>query len=300
MVGVVKVGVRTFKRWNDDEAGTQAAALAYYSVFSIAPMLVIAIAIAGAIFGADAASGQIKTQLTSLLGDAAAGAIESLLASAHRGGNSGLAAVIGSVALLLGAIGVFTQLQQALNMIWRAPPAAAWMGLKGFIRKRLLSMAMVIGIGFLLLISLLLSTVVSALGGYVSRFFPGWDTVLNVINLAVTLAATAALFTSMFVYLPDQHVKWRHCWLAGLLTAVLFTVGKVAIGLYLGHSAVTSSFGAAGSLAIVLIWVYYTAQLVLFGAELSWVMANPERPENQPITGGAPGYGSQPKSTPQV
>ncbi len=199
----------TIDKWSKDGASAQAAALAYYSAFSIAPLILIAIAVAGAIFGEQAATGEIQRQLTGLLGDDAAKAVEALVVSAHRGGHGQLAAIIGTVALVLGATGVFVQLQDSLNLIWRASPAKTWMGLWSFLKKRLLSLAMVLAIGFLLLTSLIASAILSALGNYMSGVLPEWQVTLVIVNQVVSLAVIGCLFAVMFRYLPDHHVLWH-------------------------------------------------------------------------------------------
>jgi membrane protein len=268
-----EIGKRTVEKWSEDRATTQSAALAYYTAFSIAPLVLIAMAIAGALFGQDAARGELQRQLGNAIGPTGAKAIQDLVASAQRERAAVGAAIIGGVILLFGATGVFVQLQETLNLVWKATPAREWMGLKDFIRKRLLSFAMVLGIGFLLLVSLVASTALSAVGAYASGLLPGWEVVLRILNLVVPFVVTALLFALMFMYLPDKRVAWRHCWGPAIASAAMFTLGKYLIGFYLGHSAVTSSFGAAGSLAVVLVWVYYSAQIVLLGAEMSYVLA---------------------------
>jgi membrane protein len=269
-IDVVK---RTLAKWSGDRATTQSAALAYYTAFSIAPLVLIAMAIAGSVFGAEAARGELSRELANAIGAAGANAIQSLVASAQREHHGLGAAVIGGAILLAGATGVFVQLQETLNLVWKASPAREWMGLKDFIRKRLLSFAMVLGLGFLLLVSLVANATLAAVGTYASGLLPGWATLVSVLNFVVPFVVTAFLFLLMFVYLPDKRVAWRHCFAPAIVTATLFTLGKYLIGFYLGHSAVASSFGAAGSLAVVLVWVYYSAQIVLLGAEMSYVLA---------------------------
>jgi membrane protein len=272
---VFQIGKQTIEKWSDDHAATQAAAIAYYTAFSIAPMLLIAMAIAGAAFGEDAARGEVQRSLGRLIGDSGAAAVQDLINNTRKQRTGGWAALIGGIGLFLGATGVFVQLQETLNLVWKAPPAKEGMGIKSFIRKRVLSFAMVLGIGFLLLVSLVGSAVLSFVGSYVSGLLPGWEALLNIVNIVVAFGVTAGVFAAMFSYLPDKHVPWRYVWAPGIVTAGLFTLGKYVLGLYLGKSAVASSFGAAGSLAVVLVWVYYSAQIVLVGAELSYVLANP-------------------------
>jgi len=270
-----QIAKQTVEKWSDDHATTQAAAIAYYTAFSIAPMLLIAMAIAGAVFGEDAARGEIQRSLGRLIGDSGAAAVQDLVSNARKDRAGTWAAIVGAIGLALGATGVFVQLQESLNLVWKAPPAKQGLGIKTFIRKRLLSFAMVLGIGFLLMVSLVASAVLSFVGSYVEGLLPGWEAVLHIVNIVVPFAGTSAVFALMFMYVPDHRVPWRHCWPPGVITAALFTFGKYILGLYLGKSAVASSFGAAGSLAVVLVWVYYSAQIVLLGAELSYVLANP-------------------------
>jgi membrane protein len=277
------------KRWSGDSAGSEAAALAYYSSFSIAPLIVIAVAIAGAAFGRAAATGEIERQLRDVLGRQGAEAVNALVESAHRSTSGGLATITSAAALLLGSTGVFLQLQQTLNQIWRTPPAPQeWMGLKSLLQKRLLSLGIVLGIGFLLLVSLVASTVVNAAGSWIAGHVPAWEVVLHVGNHLVAFAATALLFALTYMYLPDKHVSWRVCVVPGFVAAALFTLGKLGISWYLARGTVTSSFGAAGSLAVVLVWVYYSAQIMFFGAELSWVLAHPQEWDNERLAQSSP------------
>src|SRR5215475_11407465 len=237
---LVHIAKATVDKWSDDHAATQAAALAYYTAFSIAPMLLIAVAIAGAAFGEDAARGEIQRNLARLIGDSGAAAVQDLVANARRDRTGTIAAIVAAIGLALGATGVFVQLQETLNLVWRAPPAREGMGIKTFIRKRLLSFAMVLGIGFLLLVSLVATAVLTFVGSYVQNLLPGWEAVLTVVNIVVPFCATAAVFAAMFSYVPDKHVPWRFVWVPGIVTAALFTVGKYVLGLYLGKSALAS------------------------------------------------------------
>lgn len=272
-----KLGFDVFKQtvheWSDDKAPRLGAALAYYTVFSIAPLIVIVIAIAGFWFGRQAAQDQIFNEISSLIGQKGAEAIGSMLQAADKPSHGIIASVLAIVTLLLGATGVFIQLQDALNTIWEVKPKPG-RGIRGFIRQRLLSLAMVFGIGFLLLVSLVVSAGLSAAGKWFADVLPGGEEVWQILNFVISFLVIAVLFALMFKYLPDVKIAWRDVWLGGVITAVLFTVGKFALGLYLGRSSVSSAYGAAGSLVVVLLWVYYSAQILFFGAEFTQVYAN--------------------------
>jgi len=255
-------------QWSDDFAPSMGAALAYYTIFSIAPLLVIAIAVAGFFFGADAARGEIFGQLSGLIGERGAGTIEAAVNSANQTGGGTFAAIAGIVTLLVGATTVFGELQSDLDRIWDSPkPEHA--GLWGMLRGRLLSFGMVLGIGFLLLVSLVLSAALSALGHFWQGWFPGWEILAQVINFVVGFLVVTGLFAMIYKFLPRCDIGWRDVWIGAGVTSLLFSIGKLLIGLYLGKSSVASSFGAAGSLVIVLLWVYYSAQIFLLGAEFT-------------------------------
>lgn len=256
----------------DGRQGASAgAALAYYTVFSLAPLLLITIAVAGLIFGTQSAEGRIVDQIRGLVGEKGGEAIQDMIANAHTSGSGILATVAGVAMLLFGAMGLFGQLQDTLDTIWEVEPKSG-RGILGFLKDRLLSFTMVMGTAFLLLMSLVISAGLAALGGALGD----WHTSLigQAINVIVSLAVIAALFAMIFRFLPDAKIAWRDVWLGAVLTAVLFTIGKVGIGLYLGHSSGASSYGAAGSLAVLFIWMYYSAQIFLFGAELTKAYAN--------------------------
>ena len=256
------------KQWSDDYASSMGAALAYYTIFSIAPLLVIVIAVAGFFFGEKAASGQIFDQLRGLVGEHGASTIQAAVASASQTGHGVFAAVAGIVALLLGATTVFNELQTDLDRIWDTPKPEST-GIWGMIRSKVLSFGVVLGIGFLLLVSLVLSAGISALGKFWSGWFPGWEIVLQAINFIVSFAVVTGLFALIYKLLPRCHIGWHDVWIGAGVTSLLFSIGKFLIGLYLGSSSVASSFGAAGSLVIVLLWVYYSAQIFLLGAEFT-------------------------------
>jgi len=268
---IVKQSVQS---WLDDYAPSMGAALAYYTMFSIAPLLVIAIAVAGLIFGQDAARGEIQTQLTGLMGEGGAKAVEELLASANRPAAGSLAAVIGVVALFIGATSVFGELQNALDRIWRAPARPQSAGWVAVVRARLLSFGMVLGIGFMLMVSLLLSAAFEILGRWWDPVFGEWHALAAFANAAVSFGFVTVMFGLIYKLIPRAHVAWSDVWTGAAVTSLLFTVGKYFIGLYIGRSGVMSTFGAAGSLAAMLLWVYYSAQIFLLGAEFTWVYAH--------------------------
>jgi membrane protein len=266
------------------------AALAYYTTFSLAPILVIAIGVAGLVFGDAAARGQIVGQITDMLGEKGAQAIESMVAQAGaRRGTGVVATVLAVGTLLFGASGVFGELQTSLNTIWGVEPKPG-RGIVGLIKDRFLSLSMVAGIAFILLVSLVVSAALSALGALGGGLIP--EAALHMVNFAVSLAVVSALFAAMFKVLPDARTGWRDVWVGGIFTATLFTIGKFAIGLYLGKSDIASAYGAAGSLVVVLVWVYYSAQIVLLGAEFTKAYAE------QYGTGVAPAEDAQPAVRP--
>lgn len=257
----------TVAEWQADKVPLWAAALAYYTAFSLAPLLVIAIAVAGAVFGQEAAQGEIVGQIQGLVGKQGAEAIQAMLQNTQKAESAGIfATVVGIGALLLGASGVFGQLQEALNAIWHVKPKPG-LGVRFFIQDRFLSFAMVLVIGFLLLVSLLLSTVLAALSSFVGYLFPGLTIAGQILNFAISFAVVTLLFALIYKVLPDVKIPWKYLWIGSIVTALLFNIGKFLIGLYLGSSSVSSTYSAAASLGIILIWVYYSAQILLFGAE---------------------------------
>lgn len=256
-----------FADWSDDKAPRLGAALAYYTIFSLAPLLMIAISIAGFFFGEQAVQGRVVEQIEGVIGAQAAGMVQEMLASTHRSGGGILATITGFVALILGATGAFNELRSSLNTVWDVPEPPS-RGILGAVRERLLSFVMVLVIGFLLLVSLALSAALSGLSDAL-----GVSALAQVANVAVSFGVVTLLFAAIFKILPETDVEWRDVWFGAAVTAALFTVGKFAIGLYLGHSAVGSTYGAAGALVILLVWVYYAAQILFFGAELTQVYA---------------------------
>lgn len=263
----------TFDSWNKDHAQRLGAALAYYTMFSLGPLLIIVIAIAGLVFGPAAARNQIVGQVQGLVGPQGAEFIQSAIQGANRPSASIIATIIGIVTLLLGALGVFGQLQDALNAIWGVTPKPNRGLIRGIIQDRLLSFTMVLGTGFLLLVSLVLSTVLTAAVKYFGELIPFSATVLEGINFFVSFVVITLLFAFIFKYLPDAEVTWKDVWIAALFTSLLFVIGKFLLGLYLGNSTIGSTYGAAGSVIVVLVWIYYSAQILFFGAEFSKVFA---------------------------
>jgi len=260
--------------WLDDQAPTLGAALAYYTVFSLAPLLIISIALAGLVFGAEAAQGQIFDQLRGLLGDASGKAMQEIVQSASAEPKAGVVAtVIGFVTLLFGASGVFGQRQASLNIIWGVQPKPG-RGILGIIRDRSLSFGFILVVGFLLLVSLLLTAGIAFVGKQFGAMVPGMEALIQILNSILSLAVITLLFGMMFKILPDANIAWRDVWIGAFITALLFTLGKFALGFYLGRSGVASSYGAAGSLIVLLLWVYYSSQIVFFGAEFTQVYAN--------------------------
>jgi membrane protein len=277
----------TFSEWNDDKASRLAAALAYYAVFSLAPLLVITIGVAGLVFGEDAAQGEIVAQLGGLIGVKGAALVEEMIA-ASRQESAGIAATaLGIAVLLFGASGVFGQLQDALDTIWEVKPKPG-RGWRGLVRDRFLSFTMVLGTGFLLLTSLTLSAVLTAVGTYLEGLLPFSEAWLQIMNLVGSFALVTFLFALIFKVVPDATIAWRDVWIGAALTSLLFSLGKFLIGLYLGKSSMASTFGAAASLAILLVWVYYSAQILFLGAEFTQVYARRHGSRIRPARGAVP------------
>jgi membrane protein len=259
--------------WVADYAPSMGAALSYYSVFSLAPLLLIVISVAGLVFGEEAVRGEVFAQLQGLLGADAAQAVQGLLASVSKPEEGVLGTTIGLVLLLVGATTVFGELQDALDRIWRAPARDRSGGLWGLLRARLLSFGMILGVAFLLMVSLIFSAAVAAMGKWWSGAFGSWEVVAQIVNVFVGFILTTAVFAMIYKFMPRVSVQWRDVWLGAAVTALLFTLGRFLIGLYIGKSGIASGFGAAGSLIVVFVWVYYSAQIFLIGAEFTWVYA---------------------------
>ena len=259
--------------WVADYAPSMGAALSYYSVFSLAPLLLIVISIAGLVFGQDAVRGEVFMQLQGLLGTDASLAVEGLLASVSKPAEGVASTAIGLALLLIGATSVFGELQDALDRIWRAPARDRTGGLWALVRARLLSFGMILGIAFLLVVSLVFSAVLAALGKWWSGAFGEWVLLAQAVDLVVGFAMTTGVFAMIYKVMPRVSVKWRDVWLGATVTSLLFTGGRHLIGLYIGSSNLASGFGAAGSLIVVFVWVYYSAQIFLLGAEFTWIYA---------------------------
>jgi membrane protein len=270
---MVELAKRTFQEWGEDKVPVFAAALAYYTVFSLAPLMIIVIAILSLFFSQGQAQAQLIGQIQGLFGEQVASAVTTMIDARQQSGGNVLASIIGFVILLVGATGVFVQLQNALNHIWDVEPSADSSGFMQLIRARLLSLGMVLIIGFLLLVSLVINTLLSALDGMLSNLVGDSGVLLQILNSVISFGVIAAVFALMFKYVPDAKIRWRDVWVGGAVTALLFVVGKFLIGLYLGNSGVASSYGAAGSLVVLLLWVFYSAQIVLLGGEFTQVFA---------------------------
>ena len=261
-----------FYAWIDDNAPTHGAALAYYTVFALAPLLIIVIAIAGLVFGREAAQGQILSQIEGLVGEQGGRAVQAMLENARQPGPGIVASAIGLITLIIASTGVFAQLQVSLDTIWRVTPKPG-RGILGIIKDRFLSFLMVIVAGFLLLVSLVLSAALAALGKFFSYLLPVPEGVLHGVNFVVSFAVITLLFAAIYKVLPDAKISWSDVWIGAAVTSLLFSLGKFMIGLYLGKGSVASAYGAAGSLVIILVWVYYSAQILLYGAEFTAVYA---------------------------
>jgi len=259
--------------WIDDYAPSMGAALAYYALFSIAPLVLIVVSIAGLVFGDDAARGQILEQLRGLMGEQGASAVQAMLKSLNKPRQGMVGTAIGVVVLLVGATGVFGELQNALDRIWRAPARARRSGIFSLLRSRLLSFGMVLGIGFLLIVSLVASAAIAALGSWWEPVFPGWEALAQAVTFLFGLVFITLMFAMIYKIMPRATIRWRDVWIGAAVTSLLFNAGKFAIGLYLGKSGLASGFGAAGSLVVLLFWMYYSAQIFLLGAEFTWVFA---------------------------
>lgn len=259
--------------WSHDRAPRLGAALAYYTVFSLVPFLVVVIALIGLVLGQEAAQSAILSHIATLVGDQSAAAIKDMIQRADQPSTGLVATGLAVVTLLFGASGVFGQLQDALNTVWGVEPKEG-RGVWGFIKDRFLSFVAVLGTGFLLLVSLILSSALAAFGKWFSGLLPLPEALLHLFNFVLSFVVVTGLFALIFKVLPDAKVAWRDVWVGALLTAALFTIGKYALGLYLGKSNVASAYGAAGSLVLILVWVYYSAQILLYGAEFTQVYAN--------------------------
>jgi membrane protein len=263
----------TVSAWITHNASSLGAALSFYTLFSIAPILVIAMAIAGSIFGPNVAETHVLEQMRALLGDAGARAVQGLLASAHQSGQKGFAAAISVVTLLIGATSVFGELQNTLDYIWKSAEkdSVAWWRI---LRARILSVGLILGVGFLLLVSLVISAALAALGAWFGTLLVQWSVILPAVDLLLSLGLTTVLFAMIYKIVPRETIAWGDVWIGGFFTACLFSVGKLLIGFYLGRSSLSSAYGAAGSVMVLLLWIYYSAQIFLLGAEFTKIYAS--------------------------
>lgn len=271
---------RAFEEWQNDKASRLGAALAYYTIFSLAPLMLILIGICSLVFGQEAAQGQILDQLRGMLGKESAEAVQTMLANSNEEHTGLIATLVGFGALFAGATGVFAQLQDALDTVWRVPSPAqngVWLLLK----TRWAAFTMVLGIGFLLLVSLVISSVISGVGELLTQHLPFASSVLQLVNVVLSLAVITILFAMIFKYLPNVRLAWSDVWTGAFVTAVLFNAGKLLIGMYLGNGAVGSAFGGAGAIVIILVWTYYSAQILLFGAEFTRIFAETHGTQRQ-------------------
>ena len=264
---------QTVSLWNEHEAPRLGAALAFYTILSLAPLIILVIAIIGLIFGDSTAKHELVGQAYGIMGRQGADAVKSLIEQAQRPVSGAFASIIGIATLLFGASGVFSELRSALNEMWNVKPKSEG-GVWETIKQRFFSFGMVLAVGFLLLVSLLITAALAALGKFFGEVMPVPEYVLGTINFLISIAGTAVLFALIFRYLPETKIDWKDIWIGATVTAVLFTVGKLLIGLYLGKAAVGSAYGAAGSLVVVIVWVYYSAMIFLFGAQFTHVLAS--------------------------
>lgn len=261
-----------FAEWSEDNASRLAASLAYYAIFSLAPLLIIAIAIAGFFLGRASVRQEILLQIQGLVGEGGSKFVQNLIENTSRPGASTWATIIGLVTLLLGASGVYGQLQNALNTIWEVEPKPG-RGIPHTLVARFLSFTMVLGTGFLLLISMFATTALAIISSFFRNLLPGTGILWQIINGVVSFGLITLLFAVIFKVLPDVRIEWNDVWVGAAVTAVLFTIGKFVIGFYLGSRSVSSAYGAAGSLVAILLWIYYSAQILFFGAEFTQVYA---------------------------
>lgn len=262
----------TFADWNKHEAPRLGAALAFYTILSLSPLVILVVALVGLFFDRSTAQTHILNQVQGMIGPEGGKAVESMLANAHKPSSGILGTIVGLLTLLFGASGVFGELRSAMNKIWEVPPKET-SGIWGMLRERFFSFGMVLSIGFLLMVSLVLSTALAAIGKFFGGILPVPASVLAIANFLFSFLAIAVLFALIFKFVPETKIPWRDVRVGAIATALLFTIGKTLIGLYLGKASVGSAYGAAGSLIVVIVWVYYSAQIFFFGAEFTHVYA---------------------------
>lgn len=268
---------RSFQEWIKDEAPRLAAALAFYTVFSIAPLLVIIIGVAGFVVGEQAVHGKIVFQIKGLIGAQGAEIIQTAIASTQKGGTNLQATIVGFITLLIGASGVFAELHADLNKMWNVKPKPK-QGILFFFKTRFLSLGIVIVIGFLLLVSLIISAALSYFGNYITNLNKDFYVILWIANYIVSFGVITILFAAIYKYLPDANIRWYDAWVGASVTTLLFLIGKFLISFYLAKSSIASSFGAAGSLILMLLWIYYSSQILFFGAEFTKIQASMRGP----------------------
>ncbi len=283
---IVALVKQTISEAGDDKIPRLAASLAYYTLLSLSPLLVLAVSVAGLVFGEEAARGQIAHQLQQVFGAEAGEAIQSMVANAKQPGSGILGGIVGIVVLLFGASGVFGELQDSLNTIWEVAPRPG-RGIWGIVKDRFFSFTMVVGVAFLLLVSLIVSAALAALGEWVSGV-AGTEWIWQIVNFVVSLALITLLFALLFKVTPDVELRWRDVWLGALVTAALFTLGKFLIGLYVGKAGVGSTYGAAGSLVVLVVWVFYSAHILFIGAEFTQVHTRAMGAPVEPKRGAVP------------
>lgn len=260
--------------WIADRASSMGAALAYYTFFSMAPLLLIVISVAGLLLGREAAQGHLMVELSGLVGQTAAASIQTVMASASEPSDNWWGTLIGLGVMVVGATTVFAELQDSLDRIWQVPQRPTGGGLWGLLRARVLSFGLILGLAFLLMVSLVFGALITAMGRWWSDTLGDWVRLAQALNLGFGFMLTTTIFALIFKLMPRAKVEWRDVWVGAIVTALLFSLGKALIGLYLGASGIASAYGAAGSLVLVLLWVYYSAQVFLLGAEFTWVYAN--------------------------
>jgi membrane protein len=278
--------------WIDNGSSSTGATIAFYTLFSIAPILLFVIWIASAFIAADAVQARVLTQMQLLLGNTGADAVRSLLVSTRYLGKNGLSTAVGIITLLIGATSVFAELQNALNRIWGSQRGNRDQGIWPAVRDRLLSFGLVLGVGFLLLVSLVLSAALEGLGSWLGSVLSEWHPVLFALDLLVGFVVATVLFALIFKYIPREDIRWSDVWIGALVTAALFTLGKLLIVVYLGRASVTSAYGAAGSFLVLMLWVYYSAQIFLLGAEFTHCYAYQAGSRRNQTTAPAPAHGA--------
>ncbi len=287
---------QTFSEWNDHEGPRLGAALAFYTILSLAPLVILVIGVVALAFGHSSAQAHIVSQVQGMIGADGANAVRSMIEHAQKPASSIFASIIGLITLLFGASGVVGELRSALNKIWDVNPAGR-SGIVGLIKERFFSFGMVLAIGFLLLVSLVLSVALAVLGKFFGGILPMPEFVLSAIGFVISFAGISGLFALTFKYVPETTIAWKDVWLGAVATAFLFTIGKSLIGLYLSKAGVASAYGAAGSLIVVIVWVYYSSMIFYFGAEFTHVLAHPEPTKNREDTGelpvGSPIFGNR-------